>query len=402
MVQLMIRGLGGDFRYCPQLTTGIHMENPDVRVFHVNARVSASMEDVGRVKIGKLFRLCSHCLEAIWCRIRYGANVLYYVPAPAKASAILRDWIVMVLCRPFFPKLILHWHSSGLGSFVGNALESGSTWQKAIGRLTQFLLGRADLSIVLTEYSRKDADIFMPRKLVVIPNGIPDPCPDFESSILPQRQQRRQTLLHLRQKSEAGSPKPETENYRVLFLAHCTREKGLFDAIDAIALLNSKLKNQNLKPQASLTVAGQFMSESERCEFETRIAHPDLQLAKPWTQSAVRYAGFVSGEEKDYLLKTSDCLCFPSYYPNEVFPVTILEAMSYGLEIVLTSWKGIELCLPAGYPSIVPPKDPKSLAAALFGLALEESCRAWELRNHFLKNYQAAAFVEKMKACLSI
>jgi glycosyltransferase involved in cell wall biosynthesis len=56
-------------------------------------------------------------------------------------------------------------------------------------------------------------------------------------------------------------------------------------------------------------------------------------------QSIVKYAGWVSGELKESLLKGADVYILPSY--NEGLPISILEAMSYKLPIISTPVGGI-------------------------------------------------------------
>ena len=153
MVQLMLDGLRG---------------NPDFKIFHVNARVSDNLADVGGIRPGKVFRLLGYCAQAIWNRLRHGADTLYYIPAPAKKSAIVRDRIIMLSG----PALVQRNHSSigmpsdsdtvdrHVTSFPldrsGPALEAplvfgNRSFERFARWLTRRLLGRVDLSIVLTE-----------------------------------------------------------------------------------------------------------------------------------------------------------------------------------------------------------------------------------------------------------
>src|SRR5712692_2621205 len=101
MVQMVVDALGGDRR---QAGRGSALERPSIQknptnspieCYHVDCRLSDDIQDIGRLRWGKLFRLLGFCLEAIWCRFRYGATCFYYVPAPGLRSAIYRDWIVM-------------------------------------------------------------------------------------------------------------------------------------------------------------------------------------------------------------------------------------------------------------------------------------------------------------------
>src|SRR6185312_13962053 len=116
MVQLMLNGFGGDHRK-PAVATAA--AGPlGLTCYHVNAQVSKELADIGDFRLGKLFLLLGYCLQAIWCRFRYGVTTLYYVPAPGKPSALYRDWLVMFLCRPFYKTVILHWHAAGLAHWL--------------------------------------------------------------------------------------------------------------------------------------------------------------------------------------------------------------------------------------------------------------------------------------------
>src|SRR5690349_5011554 len=84
MVQLLIEALGGDQRRtkpdAPERSSGADGgKKPPVECYHVDCRLSEDTQDIGRVRWGKLVRVLSYCLEAIWCRFRYGVTSFYYV-----------------------------------------------------------------------------------------------------------------------------------------------------------------------------------------------------------------------------------------------------------------------------------------------------------------------------------
>src|SRR5205814_783047 len=115
MVQLMLDGFGGDRRK----RKPARLPSPHgIECYHVDVRLSKRLEDIGDLRLGKFFLLLIYCMQAIWCRFRYGVENFYYVPAPGKTSALFRDWLVMLLCRPFFTRVILHWHAAGLAKWL--------------------------------------------------------------------------------------------------------------------------------------------------------------------------------------------------------------------------------------------------------------------------------------------
>ena len=200
MVKLMLDGFGGDCR-----KRGQKEPNPfGIECYHVNARFSRGLEDIGEFQSLKLARLFFHCLEAIWCRFRHGVTNFYYVPAPGKNLALYRDWLVMLICRPFFKRVILHWHAAGLAKWLETSVQIRSR------AITYRLFKPVDLSIVLSKYNVADAEKLLSHHICVVPNGIANPCPDFAESVLPRRRTRFAARVQLLKDGQpAGGDKPQ-------------------------------------------------------------------------------------------------------------------------------------------------------------------------------------------------
>src|SRR5262245_36484600 len=223
MVQLMLEGFGGDRRK-PTMAVRQEPGQDTIACYHVNARLSQNLEDIGDLRIGKFFLLLGYCLSALWCRFRYGVTTFYYIPAPGKPSALYRDWLVMMICRPFFKKVILHWHAAGLAKWLETVVQMRSR------SLTFRFMKYVDLSIVLSKYNQADAEKIFSQRIRVVSNGIPDPCPDFRNEVLPRRLARfaaRRKLLQNEtlEKQEQIDAGGDPQTVKVLYLAHCTHEK---------------------------------------------------------------------------------------------------------------------------------------------------------------------------------
>lgn len=393
MVELMLKHFGGDRRKQPRDDSAPGSEL-GIECYHVNARLSKKLEDIGDFQVGKFLLLLGYCLQAIWCRFRYRVHNLYYIPAPGKPSALYRDWLVLFICRPFFRRLIFHWHAAGIGK-----------WLELVRNLrtrswTYRMLGNADLSIVLSEYNRTDAQKLWPKRVDVVFNGIIDPCPGFATEMLTRRKARLAARKELLLGKSPGTAQlqacgKDPALFKVLYLAHCTREKGLFDTLNGVALANHKLAQDRSPLRMELTVAGEFISEAERGEFNRLIADPGLQMpawrgsdagnAAGAERAAVRYAGFVSGAKKTEVLAEADCFCFPTYYYAESFGLVILEAMSFGVPVVTTRWRSIPELLPIGYEGFVEPRSPGQVAEKL--LAMVTSDFSEELRRIYAEKF---------------
>lgn len=336
MVELMLRGLA-DPKY-------------GVECLHVNAQFATDSADIGKFRWGKPFRLLKYCAQALRLRFREGAEALYYVPTPPLQNPLFRDWVILVLLRPWFKKTILHWHAVGLGEW----LQTKPRWMQWMSLRA---LDRAEMSISLGKYNETDAGWFKPKKSRIVANGIPDPCPDF--------------------KPRAPGGK------RATYLGLCTETKGLFDAMRGVALANKRGGG------FQLTIAGPFFN----AESEAKYRETMKELGDP---SYIRHVGFVAGETKKRLLEETDILCFPTYYYGESFGLVVAEAMAFGSAVVATRWRSVPDLLPENYPGIVDPKSPEQIAEALFKVSARDDAAA--LRQRFLENFTVEKFLENLRA----
>jgi poly(glycerol-phosphate) alpha-glucosyltransferase len=104
---------------------------------------------------------------------------------------------------------------------------------------------------------------------------------------------------------------------RLLFLGRLDRKKGIYELLDAWEKWS--INNGNIE----LHVAG---SGDE--ELEEKLKRLD-------DVGVVKYHGEVYGGEKDLLFKTCDAFILPSF--SEGLPMTVLEAMSYGMATFISS-----------------------------------------------------------------
>ncbi len=328
----------------------------DVRLHHVDVRLSRDAADVGRARLGKLPVLLAACLRACWIRLRHGPAYFYYVPAPGKRSALYRDFVVMLLCRPWFSGLILHWHAVGLGAWLGTDGNRSERW------LAQRLLGQAKLALVLSPSLTADAAVFSPQRIAIVPNCVPDPYP-----------------------KNATLPPHGPGVAQILFLGLCSRSKGVFATLDAYDRLTRRFPGHFF-----LTIAGGFESDHEEREF-----HERLRALPPGT---ARFAGFADAAAKRALYALADVFCFPTTYAHEGQPLTVLEALAHDVPVVTTRWRALPDLLPAAHVWFVDPAQPEELVQALAAAAADRPQGA--LRHHYLAHYTPERHLDALAAAL--
>jgi glycosyltransferase involved in cell wall biosynthesis len=156
--------------------------------------------------------------------------------------------------------------------------------------------------------------------------------------------------------------------HRILFAARVTRDKGIYELIDAVSMLQEKYH------RVQLIVAG---DSPELPEVKAYAAQKALH--------GVLFAGYVVGEEKDQLFKTSHVFCMPTYY--EGFPNVVVEAMAVGLPVVTRSTGGLKDFFVNGFHGfITESKDPQVFAGFLERLVTEKEL----YRQISLNNYRYA------------
>ena len=328
-------------------------------VHHVNLRLSSDSGDIGRWRPGKIFATFGFALQAIAARFRHGADTLYYIPAPpAKRGALYRDWVILLLCRPFFHRLVLHWHAAGLAEWVAT---DANGFERA---LTRRLLSRADLAIVLAEALRRDGEFFNAQRIAIVPNGIDDPG--------------------------ATPPVPATAPCQVLFLALGCEEKGLFAAAAAVIAANRRLRRAASEPAFVLVAAGPFDGFASASRF--------ADLAKEHS-TMLWHVGMVESAGKQKLFAATHALCFPTRYRAEALPLAAIESLAHDRPVIATAWRGLPDIVTPETGILVPPGDEAALVEALLQIRAQPRppgvCRA-----RFLERFTVARHLDTLAAAV--
>jgi glycosyltransferase involved in cell wall biosynthesis len=142
----------------------------------------------------------------------------------------------------------------------------------------------------------------------------------------------------------------------VLFLSRVEKEKGVFELLDACALLARE------RP-IRLDIAG---DGGALAAVRARVAAAGLTF--------VTLHGHVVGEAKDRLFAQADVFCLPSY--TEGLPIAVLDALAHGVPVVVTPVGGLPdvLSEPANALFVEPAAG--SIAAALAKLCADPAAAA--------------------------
>ncbi len=331
-----------------------------ISLIHVRMEFSRASGEVGQFKIRKIGHLLQVLANIIVMRVRHGASTLYYPPAGPSCVPLARDLVLLGLTRWLFKHVVFHFHATGI-----------STLYRQQGMLGQWLFRRAyfkpDLALCLSSLTTDDAAFIQARRIAIIPNGVPD------------------IKIH--------ASKPRKALVPTLLYAGSVREsKGVLVLIEACRLLNGTT------PAFELALMGSPYPEPFGDDVKKAIRIAGL------TEQAT-LLGEQIGTAKTSAFAKAAVFCFPSFYEAETFPLVLLEAMSAGLPIVATQWRGISAIVEDGINGfLVPPYDPEALAGKISLLLSDTPLRhrmGMASRKMYEDRYTLEIFQRNMEIALS-
>jgi glycosyltransferase involved in cell wall biosynthesis len=233
----------------------------------------------------------------------------------ASHASFLRKSLVLLVARLAGSKTIFHLHGGGFRDFATR--ESGPLMRRWI----RHTLEQSSVVIALSEGWAGFVHGFAPAaRVAVVPNSVPLPAlPDAGAE-------------------QAG---------RILFLGRLEAAKGVFELLEAGALLAPAF------PQLRLVFGGTGDTEGLR----RRAA--ELGIA-----GHIELPGWIGPQQRDAELARASVFCLPSH--AEGLPMSMLEAMAARKAVVATAVGGIPETLHDGANGLlVAPHDVPALAAAL-------------------------------------
>jgi len=240
--------------------------------------------------------------------------------------------------EPFVPflSLVVLGLSNSVNVATFHAFGGFSPAYQIGSRLMRPSIGRVHGRIAVSAVARHFVERFFPGDYKVIPNGVD--VGRFARAVPISRWQ------------------DGTKN--ILFVGRFESRKGLLDLLKAYRVLRQTGRD------CRLLVAGGGPQEKEARRY--------LMTRK---MGGVEFLGRVSDDERDALFKTADVYCSPAT-GRESFGIVLLEAMAAGTAIVASDIHGYKGVVRRGREGLlVPPGNPKALAAALAQLLSDDEQR---------------------------
>jgi len=321
---------------------------------------ASSVDDVGAFAFRKLALALKLLFDVIATLFTHKPDVVYYT-ASTEGFAFYRDVLVTLPLKLyvifFRKKLYFHFHTKGISKFI-----EGSSVKHS---LAKFLLWRSQL-IVLSELLASEYKplISSMNNVHILPNSVSDPWDAgvFSSFI-----------------AEKFSSRKDGVNF--LFLSNMIPSKGY----KCVLKLAEKTRGQSF----AFHFAGGWQSKLDEEEFFKFIARNNL------TDNVI-YHGLVGGKDKHQLFCKADVLLFPTRYHKEAFPLTVLEAFSYGIPVITSDEASLPNIVTEDVGRVVDDLDcfTDEVLDSYGELVTEEVSKL--CRQHYVDNYTLPKFEQSL------
>lgn len=233
----------------------------------------------------------------------------------AEKGSVYRKGVVVWLAKVFKKKVVIQMHA-------GPILVWYSGLSNINKKIVKEIFNKADQIFVLGNYWKKQlSTIVNDRKMKVLYNGVQ--CP-------------------------AQNPYDATGNY-ILYMGLLKKEKGVYDLIDAIKVIEKKLPLNYIVYLCGVDKSGETLDYIKRLNLQRRIVTP----------------GWINKSQRLEVFKDTRICVLPSYF--EALSMTVIESMSYGIPVVTTNISTMSELL-GDEIALISPGDVKGLANQILKL----------------------------------
>ena len=316
---------------------------------YVNLTTASDVNDIGKSGLRKYAKSLFIYFEVLIKIILNRYNLVYITLSPL-GIAFYKDAFLVIMLKFFGCKLVFHLHGKGI-----KKSSEKSSLNRRIYKLVFSKVNIIQLSPILYEDIKQ---IVSKRKVWFVANGI-------------------------KENSRTESKIKRTNN-QILYLSNMQESKGSFTLLKAAKILKDKGIDFHVN------FIGKWHNNEEYKQTWTRY-YQENHLS-----NNVTYLGPKYGAEKESFFEKASCFVLPTYYKNECFPISILEAMSFGLPVVSTNEGAISEIIDNDCNGFIIDKhNPENLANKLLELLKNKNLREKFGKNaklKFDKNYTMKNF----------
>lgn len=264
---------------------------------YIKIKSSQSIKSIGKFNFKKILDTVILFFKITLKLILFRPQKIYFTASP-HGFAFYRDVIITLPIKVYNTikkcDVFYHYHAKGILEFTSKS--------KLNKKLTNFFVKGVLLIFISKRVSNEVNHLSTFKKVLYLKNGVKNNVTNQDF------------IKIIDNRSKKGKIK-------ILYLSNMIKTKG-YDTV--LELAKEILKeNKNFE----FNFAGNWASLEDQNYFTNYIKNNNLK-------NHIKYHGLVQGKKKQQLFKDANLFIFPSRYPKEVFPLSLLEALSYGLPIL--------------------------------------------------------------------
>lgn len=290
-----------------------------------------------------------------WFKLKTSSYELVHINPSLGTKALVRDGLLVLLAKARGCKVLIFIH--------GWDEECEAMLRVKCLRLFQRVYFKADSIIVLAnEFKEKLVEMGCNKPIIVETTTVDDDIFTSNSSI---------------------HRLPAYTTFNILYLSRIEKEKGIYEAINAFRFIKAK------HPQAILTVAGDGAELTHVRQYVTELQIKD-----------VHFTGYITGKEKDEAFRQAHVYFFPTWF-GEGMPISVLEAMAYGLPVITRPVGGIKDFFDDGIMGFISDSVEPNLFAGLLDRLINDSDLSDQIgennRKYAREHFAASKVAERIK-----
>jgi len=322
----------------------------------ITIKSSDTIGDIGKFSLKKVYFVILLYLKILWALITFRPDKIYFT-ACIRSVAFYRDLLISTLWKIYSllkkVDIYFHYHTKGIDEFVSESSKNLF--------LTRFFVKDVNICLLSPMLEKDFSKVNSFKRITYLPNGVEDTLSGIDFN----------HTLALKYDSQG--------QLNVLYLSNMIKSKGYFLVLE----LANKTKDDSIVYH----FAGGWESADDEKEFFDYIDANDLS-------DTVVFHGFVSGEKKRKLFENAHLFIFPTRYKKEAFPLSILEALSYGVPVIATDEASIPYILDnrSGIVLNDVSKLDDALSVAtkdLMSIEVAKYCRDRFLKNFTLQQFES-------------
>lgn len=293
----------------------------------VNLSTSRNIDEIGKKSMMKYLRFIGAYFITFW-KLLTRRYAMCYLAITCHGMGFLKDAPFVLLCKLFGNKVIIHQHNKGMSCCIDK--KPYSWLLPLVYKNTKVILLSWHLYPDIEKVVKKE-------QIIICPNGIPG-------------------IAEKEQNVERCNDVPQ-----LLFLSNLIPSKGVYTLLDACKILKEK----------GYTFVCNFIG-GESTDITKDVFKKAVD--ERGINNVVIYHGPKYGKDKVAHFINADIFIHPT--SNDCFPLTLLEAMQYGLPIITTNIGGIaDIVQNNNNGYIVECKNPTALAVAIEDLLANKQKR---------------------------